>query len=73
MAGDEDAALRVLAVRQRKTESSGRAERCGDAGHDVDRNAVCEQQFHLLSTTPENEGISALEPDDAAASTSLFE
>ena len=65
--GDEDAALRVVAVRQREAEARGGAERGGDAGHDVDRHAGFDEDVHFFAAAPEDEGIAALETHDGLA------
>ena len=73
MAGDEYAALRVIAMREREAEAGGGAERGGDARNDLDRNAGGQQNIKLLAATPEDERIAALEPDDNFAGKRLVD
>ena len=61
MAGDEDAALCVVPMSQRKAKGGSGAECGGDAGDDVDGNAGRLQDVDFLAAAPEDEGVTAFQ------------
>ena len=67
MAGDEDAGLGVVPVGERNAGIGRATRRRGHAGTDLEGNAVRGELFDLLAAAPENEGVAALQPQDALA------
>ena len=67
VAGDEDAGLRVIAMGQRDAGIGRASGGGGDAGADLERNALFGQFFDLLAAAPENEGVAALQAQHALA------
>lgn len=64
---DEAHARRHAAVRERDPELRGDAHGGGDARHHVHRDAALAQILKLLPAPPKDEGVAALEADDAGA------
>ncbi len=54
-------------MRQRNAQARHATRRGGDAGHDLEGNAVRREALRLLAAAAEDEGIAALEADDVAA------
>ena len=67
LGGDEDAGLRVIAVRERYAGISGAAYRRRDARTNLKRHALVGERFDLLAAASEHEGIAALQPQHALA------
>ena len=67
LGGDEDAGLRVIAVRERYAGISGAAYRRRDARTNLKRHALVGERFDLLAAASEHEGIAALQPQYALA------
>ena len=62
LSGDEDAGLRVVAVRERYAGISGAAYRRRDARTNLKRHALVGERFDLLAAASEHEGVAALQP-----------
>ena len=60
VAGDEGDHRGVLAMRERHAGVGRDAQRRGDAGHDLERNAGVGQRFGLFAAAAEDERIAAL-------------
>ena len=73
MCGDDAQRLGVVAVGQRHARVGTTGQRCGDAGHDLERDAVARQHFEFLAAATEHEWIAALEPHDAAPRPGMLE
>ena len=67
MAGEEDDALRVLAVRERHAQSGGGRQPGSDAVDHLHGDAGGQQVFALLAAAAEDEGVAALQPHDVLA------
>jgi hypothetical protein len=67
MAGDENAGLRVIAMRQRNAGIGRAPARRRDARTHLERNAMLGELLDLLAAAPEDERIAALEPQHALA------
>jgi len=69
MAGDENAAGRDLAMRDRHPDGAGRCDAGGDAMHDLDGDALGFEMGFFLAAPAEHERVAALEPHHATART----
>src|SRR5207247_2663935 len=67
MAGRENAALRVIAVRQRNAGISRDTQRCRDAGDDLEWDAEARQCLDFFAAAAEDEWIAAFQPYDVLA------
>ena len=67
VAGDEQAGLRMLAMRERDAGECRDAERCGDARHDLERDAVRGERVDFLAAAPEHERVTAFQAQHASA------
>lgn len=67
VAGDEDHGLGMVAMGQWNAGVSGAAAGGGDAGDDLEGDALLHQCFDLLAAAAEDEGIAPLEPHHALA------
>ena len=59
--------LRAVAVGERDAGVGGAARGRGDAGHDLEGDALGGERLDLLAAAPEDEGVAALEAHDALA------
>ena len=73
VAGDEDAALRMLTMREREAKAGGGAEGGSDAGNNFNGYAGGGEDVHFFAAPPENEGIAALEANHKLACERLFD
>src|SRR5216684_1288078 len=64
MAAHNEECRREPTVRERNAGPSGRRDRAGHPGHDIERNARLLERLCLLAAPPEDERIAALQPHD---------
>ena len=60
-------------MRERHACICAAGDRRGDAGHDIERNAMRGEELELLAAPPEDERVAALEPDDTATEARMLE
>ena len=67
VAGHERDGSALVPMRQRDRSVGGTGERCGDARHDLERDAGGGQRFRLLAASTKDQRIATLQPYDAFA------